>query len=964
MLFAAIVPAQTGDATAALARAKVLEAQEGDLKAAEQAYRALLSEKDAAVQQEAALRLGSLLWKLDQKDAGKPFLEQAVAMGGEFGAQATAVLQGQSEAALQEQEQLVKARAMLDRITELWYSQRDGNGALDTGTQQSLGEAVRDLKWNGKVAAQTITEALGNFVNTPSREALELARNKFPDTQLLLQMLWEIGTPPAEALLRRSATSSSVFWRRYVTKNITKVAPDLVPVFVQFLHDPDPIGEVQRNLQPHLGCIPLEGLEGLILDPDNNAKVAGIEGLAAAWQRMSPEQQSATFARIHEPLRRALSANDSRQSQKAYSLLRPFSAFGPNEARELVLEFLGAATSASAILNQGMAARFVLDDRGLSLLLAAARNLGPNPPGPNAEPGNGREAIGLILSEHQPAWTSAGVIDLLTLLESGYSSQRNQDPRWVTRIVALATPEQLGRLLRATPQMASVNLVLNQLSSIDETKLPKDTFEAARDVIEQCLKLPPAGWQELRQPPGTEMRGLLNLVARSGSAAAPEWLTTLATRFPSIANDAVNTLIQLSSNGVGEPASNALRKFLVWEGSPEAGLHPNQRSMVFAELSRLGDAPSIALFPRAYKLGLGNTTPSRPPQGPRNGPMYRSSSRGIGFLALEQTPNGAPREPLFGYTDPQLVLAWRTLLQSDAREEVWSEIATLRNRIPGAVLPLLAAELPTEVANLPPGLLDIVLSAFGRVTAEQAAAGTELHAAIQALLRDQNGILASSLFTQLQPEVLRQFAGEARALLRGSQSPGAFVHAFERAGIKMEVADWQICLQDPNASFRAYALNRLPQPLPTELRTRVEEVVRTDPDESVRSSACNLFGRMLSKDAVPPLLDALRDNAEPVRKAATEALERIRFFQEQQAYWQNAKAGIDTSPANATAKLLAQAKPGEPKDQRLLALRSLAVLGSPESLPYLIDWTKDPDAEVAAAALEAVTTIHRTSAKK
>lgn len=47
MLFAAIVPAQNGgapgnkDATAALARAKVLEAQEGDLKAAEQAYRVL-----------------------------------------------------------------------------------------------------------------------------------------------------------------------------------------------------------------------------------------------------------------------------------------------------------------------------------------------------------------------------------------------------------------------------------------------------------------------------------------------------------------------------------------------------------------------------------------------------------------------------------------------------------------------------------------------------------------------------------------------------------------------------------------------------------------------------------------------------------------------------------------------------------------------------------------------------------
>ncbi len=961
MLFAAIVPAQTGDATAALARAKVLEAQEGDLKAAEQAYRALVSNEDTAVQQEAALRLGSLLWKLDQKDAGKPFLEQAVAMGGEFGAQATAVLQGQSEAALQEQEQLVKARAMLDRITELWYSQRDGNGALDTGTQQSLEEAVRDLKWNGKVAAQTITEALGNFVNTPSLELLQIARNKFPDTQLLLQMLWEIGTPPAEALLRRSAASSSVFWRRYVTQHILKVAPDLVPVFVQFLHDPDPTGEVQRNLRPHLGCIPLTGLEALVLDPDNNAKVAGIEGLFGAWQRMSPEQRSSTFSRIREPLRLALRATDSRLLRAAWPLLYEFSRHGPNEARELVLESPDAWPQSGNMPNPES---FVLDNRGLSLLLAGARSLGGNSQGPNEGHTRAREAITQLVARHEPSWTAAGIDDLLTLIESGYSSQRNQDPRWVTRIVALATPEQLGRLLRATPQMASVNLVLNQLSSIDETKLPKDTFEAARDVIEQALKLPPAGWQELRQPPGTEMRGLLNLVGRSGSAAAPEWLTTLATRFPSLANSAIDTLIQLSFKGIGESAATALRKSLVWEGSPEMGLDPSRRSLVFAELARLGDAPSIALFPRAYKLGLGNTTPSRPPQGPRNGPMYRSSSRGIGFLALEQTPNGAPREPLFGYTDPQLVLAWRTLLQSDAREEVWSEIATLRNRIPGAVLPLLAAELPTEVANLPPGLLDIVLSAFGRVTAEQAAAGTELHAAIQALLRDQNGILASSLFTQLQPEVLRQFAGEARALLRGSQSPGAFVHAFERAGIKMEVADWQICLQDPNASFRAYALNRLPQPLPTELRTRVEEVVRTDPDESVRSSACNLFGRMLSKDAVPPLLDALRDNAEPVRKAATEALERIRFFQEQQAYWQNAKAGIDTSPANATAKLLAQAKPGEPKDQRLLALRSLAVLGSPESLPYLIDWTKDPDAEVAAAALEAVTTIHRTSAKK
>jgi HEAT repeat protein len=964
MLFAAIVPAQNGgapggkDATAALARAKVLETQEGDLKAAEQAYRALVSSQDTAVQQEAALRLGSLLWKLDQKDAAKPFLEQAAAMGGDFGAQATAVLQGQSEAALQEQEQLAKARAMLERILEL------SNPPSDGIVREGLTEAVRDLKWKGKVAAQVIAEALDSLVDTPSPVGVQYSRGQSPGTSMQLQMLWEIGTPPAEALLRRSAASSSVFWRRYVTQNAVKVAPDLVPVFVQFLHDPDPTGEVQRNLRPQLGCIPLEGLEALIRDPDDNAKVAGIEGLTGAWQRMSPEQRRATFSRIREPFRLALRATNSRLFRAAYPLLYAFSAFGPNEARELVLESLAAWPDFADKLPN--AKDFFLDDRGLSLLLAAARTLGGNPVGLNDEHGRARDAIAMLVTQHEPAWTAVGINDLLTLIESGYSSQPGTSPRWVTRLIALATPEQLGRLLRATPQMGNINLVLSQFWSIDETRLPKDTYEAARDVIEQCLKLPPAGWQLLQQSPETELRSLLYLVGRSGSAAAPEWLTTLVTRFPNIASCAIETLIQLSFQGVGEPATSALRKFLVWEGSPEKGLDPNRRSQVFAELARLGDVPSIALFPRAYKLGLGNTAPWRPTPGPRTDLMPRPSlaSRGIGFLALDGTANGTPGNPLFGYTDPQLVLAWRTLLQSDAREEVWSEIATLQNRIPAAVLPPLAAELPTYVEALSGNNQSDILNIFRPVGAEEVATGTELHAAIQALLRDKNTDLSRLLFFRLQPDVARQFADEARALLRGSKSPGAFGYCFVRAGIEMELADWLLCLQDQEASNRVLTLKSLPQPLPPELRTRVEQMLRTDPSNGVRGEACNLFGRLLSNDAVPPLLDALRNNDESVCKAATDALERIRFFQEQQAYWQNAKAGIDTSPANATAKLLAQARPGEPKDQRLLALRSLGVLGSPESLPYLIDWTKDQDAEIAAAALDAVTTIHRTSAKK
>ena len=37
---------------------------------------------------------------------------------------------------------------------------------------------------------------------------------------------------------------------------------------------------------------------------------------------------------------------------------------------------------------------------------------------------------------------------------------------------------------------------------------------------------------------------------------------------------------------------------------------------------------------------------------------------------------------------------------------------------------------------------------------------------------------------------------------------------------------------------------------------------------------------------------------------------------------------------------------------------SPSVLGAPETQPFLIEWTKDPDADVAAAACEAVGRVH------
>ncbi len=131
-----------------------------------------------------------------------------------------------------------------------------------------------------------------------------------------------------------------------------------------------------------------------------------------------------------------------------------------------------------------------------------------------------------------------------------------------------------------------------------------------------------------------------------------------------------------------------------------------------------------------------------------------------------------------------------------------------------------------------------------------------------------------------------------------------------------------------------------------------------DPADDVRVSVANYLGAIVSKDAVPDLIALLRDPGERVRTAAADALTRIRFYHEQQAHWDRVLKGLDASPASAAEKLLLQAKPGAPREQRLLAIESLGTLGVPEALPFLIEWTTDADADVAQKAKAAITQIH------
>ena len=218
--------------------------------------------------------------------------------------------------------------------------------------------------------------------------------------------------------------------------------------------------------------------------------------------------------------------------------------------------------------------------------------------------------------------------------------------------------------------------------------------------------------------------------------------------------------------------------------------------------------------------------------------------------------------------------------------------------------------------------------------------------------------------TWLTPEsasIGRRYATELLAVLDGPDENWAY-----RAMRCLLSAEGQVdtarLLRNRHAAVRRYAMSRVRH---GDFEVAPELVVAclADRDAEVRADAALVLGAMVHEDAVPGLIGLLRDADDRVRQNAADALTRIRFYHEQKAHWDRVLKGLDASPQSAVEKLLLQAKPGEPKEQRLLAIASLGVLGMPEALPFLIEWSTDADRALAGAARDAIKAIHRRPRK-
>jgi HEAT repeat protein len=185
---------------------------------------------------------------------------------------------------------------------------------------------------------------------------------------------------------------------------------------------------------------------------------------------------------------------------------------------------------------------------------------------------------------------------------------------------------------------------------------------------------------------------------------------------------------------------------------------------------------------------------------------------------------------------------------------------------------------------------------------------------------------------------------------------------------QLSVGEFDKAMQECSPPLRELLSNRLPS-LPRSGNDWADDAVALgrrllgDESSAIRGNACNLLARCTDARAVPDLLTALRDPHEKVRKAAGEALAAIRFYHEQQGHWDRTFKGAPRLDANSAAEaLVKQADGKQKKSTRLLAIESMGLLGKVETLPFLIDYTLESDAEIVSAARAAIAAVQAKAA--
>jgi HEAT repeat protein len=170
-------------------------------------------------------------------------------------------------------------------------------------------------------------------------------------------------------------------------------------------------------------------------------------------------------------------------------------------------------------------------------------------------------------------------------------------------------------------------------------------------------------------------------------------------------------------------------------------------------------------------------------------------------------------------------------------------------------------------------------------------------------------------------------------------------------------------LRDPSGEVRSAAIGSVLRVAPDRALDLLLPLAK-DPDSRVRYALYESLASTFDRRAIPVLVDGLQDSAAGNREVAKKSLDSIQYVFEQKDKWKRMLEGAGLDSANAAEALVKQAAANQPKAARLIAIESLGTLGVAETLPVLISFMGDSDAEIAAAAKAAVEKINRRTAER
>ncbi|MEZ6036244.1 MAG: tetratricopeptide repeat protein [Planctomycetota bacterium] len=943
-----------------LERAQLIEEREGDLAAAEKAYRDLLADPAAvAVHDRAALRLGALLWRLDRRDEAEPLLQRA-AQADELLRLAAAKVRGETgEAAKIEQERAARATALVERYVDVLSSRRDDKGALTDAASSKLRQLGDEMdRLSDATAAAIIAwlreRSIPDGGNTAMGQMLEPSQQPvlFP----LVAMLWTLSGPTSCDYLTAVAQGDDLHWQRFVTAVASSPDVNALPAMIAFSRLDDPTRELFQNVIRSFRQLDLELISPLVEDEHPDTALAAL--LASTLRLRGQETQAwGSFLRAHEQRLIAwATSGDLRYSEAAWKLFSNALQFGyatPTSCSIILAAMLRSpANCPKDVKVQGN----VPDDGGM-LEQLAAMTIGQAPIVSTDAATPAQRLAMQLLASTQPEWGKDRVELMLRLIDRGYCRGTVQI-RGIPRAYELGDTAQRAQLIRLLPMMGNP---LNLTELFGQLGVTPELFPAIRETLN--------AWREVSSRPswcvGSFLQRLFEMAAWSGHPEAGDWLVDQIDVWPDMNATIAWYLCVASRAGAGAKVHECLRAILIspdsqQQNSPHGtqGMNPYQRTQILAELIRVGDVATIPELARAYQLGLQHVQLYLRARGLRPGEAdglvveVTPQGQSLGLHPLQMlamTPPGH-RTPWHGYDDAHLVAAWRELLTGEATDAVWHDLETnagLNIQLPTCTLPLVAEELKRRPAQ--PVLYDL-REALGALTQATLLAAPAMRVAVQQLL--DNETLGCNAYAMLQSDVARSFGERALQRLRDTGDVGWIRRLTERQ-IQIGVDEWRAALRQQNP---LPAVQALPTEAPAELEADVVALL-LGPSEHVRIAAAAAMARAFPTRAPATLLPMLQDNEESVRNAVREQLDLLREAQEQRQFWARVQGGVDLTPQATSQKLVQQAQPDQPSAQRVLAIRSLAAVGATEALPLLIEWSKDQDAAVKAAADAAIASI-------